>query len=84
MSTPNNADDRYALSVLAELDLDRSHSQRTVAQGLRIALGLTNFLLRRFVGKGWVRAVELRANLVGYLVTPAVLREKAVRSTRAV
>lgn len=83
VSPSHNADDRYALAVLAELDSGRSHSQRTLAQGLGIALGLTNLLLRRFVRKGWVRAVQIRPNRVGYLLTPAGLREKAVRSTQA-
>jgi len=83
VSTPRNADDRYALAVLAELDSGRSHSQRTLAQGLGIALGLTNLLLKRFVRKGWVRAVQVRPNRVGYLLTPAGLHEKAVRSTQA-
>lgn len=83
MSTPRQTHDRYALAVLAELESDGSQSQRTLANRLGIALGLTNLLLRRFVHKGWVRAVQIRPNRVGYLVTPAGIREKAVRSTQA-
>lgn len=82
VSTANH-DDRYALAVLAELDSGRSHSQRTLAQSLGIALGLTNLLIKRFVRKGWVRAVQVQPNRVGYLLTPAGIREKAVRSTQA-
>lgn len=78
-----NRDERYALPLLAELESGRPHSQRTLSRSLGIALGLTNLLIRRFVRKGWVRAVHVRPNRVGYLLTPSGLREKAVRSSQA-
>lgn len=83
MSTTQHHDDLYALELLDELAADASHSQRSLARRLGIALGLTNLLLRRFVQKGWVRAIQVRPNRVGYLLTPAALREKATRSAQA-
>jgi hypothetical protein len=46
-----------------------------------MALGLTNLLVRRIIGKGWVKVVHIRPNRVRYLLTPAGIVAKA-RLTR--
>jgi DNA-binding MarR family transcriptional regulator len=74
--------DLHERRVLASLETGRPTSQRTLARELGIALGLTNLLLRKMVGKGWVRLVQVRPNRVLYFVTPAGLAEKA-QMTRA-
>jgi DNA-binding MarR family transcriptional regulator len=63
--------------ILTEIDGGRPLSQRSLAQDLGIALGLTNLLIRRLVRKGWVRVVRIRRNRVRYLLTPTGLAEKA-------
>ena len=80
---PENRDDRYAHVILDELSTGHSHSQRSLAHSVGIALGLTNLLVRRFIQKGWVRAVQVKPNRIGYLLTPAGLAEKARRSAQA-
>jgi DNA-binding MarR family transcriptional regulator len=71
------ARDRYTYSILTELAEAGGHSQRTLASGAGIALGLANLLLRRLVRRGWVRVVQIRPNRVKYLLTPAGIAEKA-------
>lgn len=68
---------RYAHQILTEIEGGDRHSQRTLASGAGIALGLTNLLMRRFVRRGWVRVVRIRPNRVKYLLTPAGIAEKA-------
>ena len=43
------------LRVLAEVDSDPEVTQRALAHRVGIALGLTNFLLRNLVQKGYIR-----------------------------
>lgn len=58
-------------------------SQRSLAKQIGIALGLTNLLVKRFVGKGWVRVTHVKPHRVRYLLTPAGLAEKARLSQQA-
>ncbi|TAK12827.1 MAG: hypothetical protein EPO35_10995 [Acidobacteria bacterium] len=69
--------ERYAHQILTEIEAGERHSQRTLASGAGIALGLTNLLMRRFVRRGWVRVVRIRPNRVRYFLTPSGLAEKA-------
>lgn len=72
---------RHLRTLLVEIDSDSAVSQRSLARRLGIALGLTNLLLKRVIGKGWVKAVRVRPNRVRYLLTPAGIAEKT-RLTR--
>ena len=46
-------------------------TQRTLSRELGVALGLTNLLIRRLVGKGYVRVSKMGSRHVRYLMTPA-------------
>jgi hypothetical protein len=69
--------DLHTRRLLAEVEAGHGSSQRSLARQLGIALGLTNLLLRRVVHKGWVKATNIKANRVRYLITPAGIAEKA-------
>jgi DNA-binding MarR family transcriptional regulator len=71
-----NADDQRAWRLLAEVGAGHGLSQRRLASKAGIALGLTNLLIRRMVGKGWIRVVRTRSNRVAYSITAAGLKEK--------
>ena len=71
-----DAHERHAHQILSEIEADHRLSQRSLATILGIALGLTNLLVRRLVRKGWVRAIRIRPNRVGYLLTPAGIAKK--------
>jgi winged helix-turn-helix DNA-binding protein len=69
--------DQYINRLLDEIESDSSVSQRSLAQRLGIALGLTNLLIRRLVHKGWVRVIQVKPNRLSYLLTPTGVVEKA-------
>jgi DNA-binding MarR family transcriptional regulator len=65
------------LQLLTEISSDDSVTQRRLAKRYRLALGLTNFLIRRLVKKGYVKIVNLQRKRLQYLITPKGLAEKA-------
>jgi DNA-binding MarR family transcriptional regulator len=71
-----DAHEQYEHHILTAIDGGQSVSQRSLASGLGIALGLTNLLVRRLVRKGWVRVKRVRPNRVAYFLTPAGVAEK--------
>lgn len=72
-----NERERYIHRIFAEIESGQHLSQRSLARQLGIALGLTNFLVRSLVRKGWVKAVKIRPNQVRYLLTPRGMVKKA-------
>jgi len=62
-----------ALEAIAE---DGHLTQRSLANRLGIALGLTNLYLRRLVRKGYVKCVNVQSNRLRYLLTPKGVTEK--------
>lgn len=62
-----------ALEAIAEND---RLTQRSLADGLGMALGLTNLYLRRLVRKGYVKCVNVQSNRLRYLLTPKGIAEK--------
>lgn len=69
--------DQYAHHILTEIAEGRPISQRSLASGLGIALGMTNLLLRNLVRRGLVRVSRIKANRVAYFLTPKGMAEKA-------
>ena len=67
------------LQVL-EMISDGDHAavtQRTIANRLGIALGLSNLYVKRLVRKGYIKCVNVQANRIHYLLTPKGIGEKA-------
>lgn len=60
--------DRKVLRVLAS---GQRVTQRSLSAELGVALGLTNLLIRRLVGKGYVKMSKMDTRHVRYLMTPA-------------
>jgi DNA-binding MarR family transcriptional regulator len=75
--------DDHAHRILSAVATNDRVSQRSLANNLGIALGLTNLLMRRLSRKGWVRIVRLRPNRVRYMLTPAGIAERARMSREA-
>jgi len=65
------------LGMLAAIETNASHSQRSLAGELGIALGLANAYLKRCVRKGWVKVQQVPANRYAYYLTPQGFTEKA-------
>jgi DNA-binding MarR family transcriptional regulator len=64
-------DDRYDHQILQAIAAGGHVTQRSLSGELGVALGLTNLLIRRLVGKGYVRMSRLGTRHVRYLMTPA-------------
>ncbi len=65
------------LGVLSAIEANSTHSQRSLAGELGIALGLANAYLKRCVRKGWVKVQQVPANRYAYYLTPQGFSEKA-------
>jgi len=65
------------LQLLEAVEQDARVTQRTLANKLGIALGLTNLYLKRLVRKGYIKCVNVQSNRLTYLITPSGIVEKA-------
>ncbi len=72
-----NVDAYRDLRLLIDFSLDHAVTQRSLAKKYGFALGLTNFLIRRLVRKGYVKLVNLEQKRLRYLITPKGLAAKA-------
>ncbi len=74
--------ERYIWQLLLRLESGGAVSQRSLSRDLGIALGLTNWLLRRMQEKGWVQVTKTPENRARYSITAAGLEQEA-QMTRA-
>ena len=65
------------LGVLTSIQDNSFVTQRSMAGDLGIALGLTNFYLKRCVKKGLVKVQQIPANRYAYYLTPQGFSEKS-------
>jgi DNA-binding MarR family transcriptional regulator len=68
VSPSQHEHDRQILQAIAS---GNRVTQRSLSSELGVALGLTNLLVRRLVGKGYVRMAGMGTRHVRYLMTPA-------------
>ena len=57
-------------------------TQRSLARGLGIALGLANAYLKRCVTKGYIKVTQAPANRYAYYLTPKGFAEKSRLTTQ--
>lgn len=65
------------LPLLEEIEAQSDLTQRTLAERLNLALGLTNSYLKRCVRKGLVKIEQVPANRYLYYLTPKGFAEKS-------
>ena len=65
------------LRLLEAVEQNARVTQRTLANQLGIALGLTNIYIKRLVHKGCIKCVNVQSNRIAYLITPRGVTEKA-------
>lgn len=68
MASPEREYDRQILQAIAS---GERVTQRLLSGELGVALGLTNLLIRRLVGKGYIKMAGMGTRHVRYLMTPA-------------
>ena len=71
-----DTESRRDLEMLEAVAQNERITQRTLASGLGIALGLANIYLKRLTRKGYVKCVSVRSNRLRYLLTPNGIAEK--------
>ena len=57
-------------------------NQRDVSRHMNLSLGMTNMLIRRLIGKGYIRIRQLNKKKVEYLLTPKGFGEKMRKSIK--
>src|SRR5271157_2861065 len=67
-------------AVINEIFNNHLPDQRTIASRAGISLGLTNLIIKRLIGKGYVKAKQLNKKKIQYLLTPKGFSEKASKS----
>jgi DNA-binding MarR family transcriptional regulator len=78
VSPPEHPHDRQILQAIAS---GERVTQRSLAGDLGVAVGLTNLLIRRLAGKGYIKVSGMGTRHVRYLMTPAGW-EALARATR--
>src|SRR6202167_1131464 len=69
--------ERIVLGLLSSVESDGARSQRRIAVGLGITLGLVNAYLKRCVKKGLVKVGDAPARRYAYYLTPQGFAEKS-------
>jgi DNA-binding Lrp family transcriptional regulator len=65
------------LQLLNEVERDAGITQRSLANKLGVALGLTNLYLKRLARKGYIKITTIPSHRIKYLLTPRGVAEKS-------
>lgn len=77
MSNKDNKYNDMTLELLSAVEADSRVTQRSLANTLGIALGLTNSYLKKCIDKGLVKIKQVPANRYAYYLTPRGFTEKS-------
>ncbi|MCX5782696.1 MAG: hypothetical protein NT145_08400 [Elusimicrobia bacterium] len=67
-------------AVINEISNNHLPDQRTIASRAGISLGMTNLIIKRLIGKGYIKVKQLDKRKIQYLLTPKGFAEKANKS----
>lgn len=65
------------LQLLNEVEQDAGVTQRSLANKLGVALGLTNLYLKRLAHKGYIKITTIPSHGIKYLLTPRGMAEQS-------
>jgi len=65
------------LQLLNEVEQDAGVTQRSLANKLGVALGLTNLYLKRLAHKGYIKITTIPSHGIKYLLTPRGMAKKS-------
>ena len=65
------------LQLLNEVERDAGVTQRSLANKMGVALGLTNLYLKRLAHKGHIKITTIPSHRIKYLLTPRGIAEKS-------
>ena len=72
-----NIESQRDLQLLEAVEQESTITQRTLADRLGIALGLTNLYVKRLIHKGYIKCATVPPNRLVYLITPRGVTRKA-------
>ncbi|MFW6292774.1 MAG: MarR family transcriptional regulator [Spirochaetota bacterium] len=72
----------HELDVLSQIHHNQAVKQRDIAHAIGLSLGMTNAILKRLAGKGFISMRKINARTIHYLVTPDGIDLIARRSYR--
>jgi hypothetical protein len=75
--TKNQAEQEKLLQLMNKIERNPTITQRALASELGIALGLLNAYLKKCIIKGWIKAGNVSAKRLVYLLTPEGFVEKS-------
>ena len=75
--TKKHAEQEKLLQLMSKIESNPTISQRALASELGIALGLLNAYLKKCIIKGWIKAGNVSAKRLVYLLTPEGFVEKS-------
>jgi len=70
-------DSDRVMHILEEIERDPDVSQATLEEQLDVAVGTVNWLLKRFIEKGYVKVKRLQRRKLRYIITPEGLAFRA-------
>ena len=76
-TSARSAEAQITLGMLNAVEENAVLTQRSLARGLGIALGLANAYLKRCVTKGYIKVTQAPANRYAYYLTPKGFAEKS-------
>ena len=76
----NESESKLLEAIFSSQASAQAGTQRTLADNAGISLGMTNFLLARFIERGWVELKHLSGRKLRYILTPVGMREALRRS----
>ena len=77
LDTESQAEAQITLGMLTAIEENSVLTQRSLAHGLGIALGLANAYLKRCVTKGYIKVTHVPAKRYAYYLTPKGFAEKS-------
>lgn len=78
---PQTQTDREYI-LLTEIEANNAVSQRELSQKAGLSLGSVNILLKKMVKQGLIKMESIPANRVVYMLTPAGIAEKTMKTIR--
>lgn len=72
----------YEFKIIDEIGKDLNTTQRKISRQIGLSLGMTNIIMKRLIGKGYVKMRGLNRRNVQYILTPRGFAEKVKKTHR--
>ena len=77
----NTEDIAVLSSIQTTLQQNPASTQRDLAKGTNLSLGMVNAVLKKFIERGWIAVSHINAHKISYMLTAEGLKQTATRTT---